>query len=483
MIGNWQDAPVYRVLTDKKKEQIYLAALEILRRTGLEVSVPAALQLFKKAGCWIDGNRVRIPASLVRWALSIAPSRIVMCDRAGDPAMYLEDGRAYFGTGGDCPTTIDLQTGERRHGELQDVVNFTRVTDALPNIDFVLNMAQAHDVPAAVSDLYHFEAMVNNTTKPIVYSAWNVENLKAIVDMCYAIAGGEEAFRRSPFAVLFGAEVSPLQMTNEFTPMALYTAERGLPLVFSPSPIAGGTAPVTLAGTMAQGHAEMLAMLVLVQLKREGTPYAIDVCGPQPMDMSSMTASYASPEFALEMGAMAEMAHYYGLPVMGFAGCSDSKCFDEQASMEGALTMLVSAMSGANLIHDVGYLEYGLTSSLEMLVVMDEVAGYVKRLLNGIEVNVETLALDVIDRVGPGGEFLTDEHTLRHFRRNWFPKLLDRRSYQTWRQNGSLTLRERAHNRVVSLLETHEPKPLGEAGRAAISAILDRELSKVESAS
>jgi len=191
-----------------------------------------------------------------------------------------------------------------------------------------------------------------------------------------------------------------------------------------------------------------------------------------------MTASYASPEFALTMGSMAEMAQYYGIPTFGFAGCSDSKCFDEQASMEGALTMLISALSGGNLIHDVGYIESGLTSSFEMLVVMDEMAGYVKRLLGGIEVNPETLALDVIDRVGPGGEYLSDEHTYDHFRENWIPGLLDRNTYSTWCEQGKLTLRQRANKKVLELLEIYQTEPLGEDIKTKLSEIVAREEKK-----
>ena len=480
MINNWGDGPAYRVLSDKKKEEIYLAAQEVLRRTGVKVTVPEAMELFKKAGCWVDGERVRIPGRLIDWALSVVPRRVTVCDREGNPAMYLEDGKAYYGTGGDCPTVIDPYTGERRQGRLQDVVDFARVTDALPNIDFVLNMAIAQDVPQAVSDLYHFEAMVNNTTKPLLYSAWSVENLQAIVEMCEVVAGGAEAFQRNPFAVLFGGEVSPLQITSEYTPKLLYAAEKGLPLVCAHSAIAGGTAPVTLAGAMVQIQAETLAMLLLVQLKREGAPFIFSTCGPIPMDMSAMTASYASPEFALFMGSMTEMAQYYGAPVFSFAGCSDSKCFDEQASMEGALTMFISAIAGGNLIHDVGYIESGLTSSFEMLVTMDEMAGYVKRVLGGIEVNPESLALDVIDRVGPGGEYLTDEYTLRHFRENWVPKLLDRSSHGTWRERGGRTLGQRAHEKVLKLLETYQAKPLDEDTSARVSEIVAREERKAK---
>ncbi len=479
MINNWGDGPVYRVLSDGKKQELHFAAQEVLRRTGMRVLVPEAMELYRKAGCWIDGERVRIPAHLLDWAVSVAPHRITVGDREGRPVLFLEGGKAYYGTGGDCPTVLDARTGERRPGRLQDVVDFSRLVDALPNIDFLINMAIAQEVPQEVSDLYHFEAMVNNTTKPVLYSAWNLAHTKVIVEMSEMIAGGAEAFQRTPFAVYFGAEPSPLQITHEFAPTLMYLASKGLPVVFSPTDAAGGTAPVTMAGVIVQNQAEMLANLLLAQLTREGTPFIMSTCGPNPIDMSAMTASYASPEFQLYLGAMAEMARFHGLPIFSYGGCTDSKVFDEQASLEGAISMFLSALSGGNLIHDVGYVESGLTSSYDMLVAMDEVAGFVKRVLGGIEVNPEALALDVIDQVGPGGEYLTHPHTYKHFRQNWAPKLLDRNNYSTWKERGGLTLRERVHQKVLSILDTHQAKPLDENVRATVSRILAHEEARL----
>jgi trimethylamine--corrinoid protein Co-methyltransferase len=475
MADNGGQTPVYRVLTEGKKQEIYLAAQEVLRRTGMRVLMPEARELFREAGCWIESERVRIPAHLVEWAVRVAPRRILVGDREGKPAMFLEAGRSYYGTGGDCPTVLDARTGERRPGRLQDVVDFSRMVDALPNIDFLINMAIAQELPQQVSDLYHFEAMLNNTTKPILYSAWNLAHVKVIVEMCEMVAGSAEAFQRTPFAVYFGAEPSPLQITQEFAPTLMYLASKGLPVVFSPTDAGGGTAPVTLAGAIAQNQAEMLANLLLAQLTREGSPFIMSTCGPNPLDMSAMTASYASPEFQLLTCAMAEMARFHGLPVFSYGGCADSKCFDEQASLEGGMSMLLSALSGGNLIHDVGYVESGLTSSYDMLVAMDEVAGFVKRVLSGIEVDPDALALDVINQVGPGGEYVTHTHTYRHFRENWAPKLLDRNNYSTWKERGGLTLRDRVHRKVLSILDSHESKPLGTLVKAKVSEIMARE--------
>jgi trimethylamine--corrinoid protein Co-methyltransferase len=174
------------------------------------------------------------------------------------------------------------------------------------------------------------------------------------------------------------------------------------------------------------------------------------------------------------MAALCDLARYYRLPVFSFGGCSDSKTFDQQASLEGALWLLTTALAGGNLSHDVGYIEYGLTASMEMTVMSDEVIGLVRRILGGVQVNEETLALDVIDRVGPGGHFLDEEHTLRHFRENWYPTLLNRTSYSAWEEQGAATYGELANRRVREILERHRPQPLPEDVQAAVRAIVQR---------
>ena len=464
-----------RVFPDNRIEELYLASLEVLRRTGVKVMLPEAVELLKKGGCWVDGERVCIPPHLVEWAIRAAPSRVVLCDRDGNPALHLEGYRSYYGTGSDCTFVIDPYTGERREALIKDVADFARLVDALPNIDFVMTMSVARDVPGTVADPNQVYAMISNTVKPIVYAAWGPENLKAIVEMCEAVAGDPEAFRRNPFAVLLGCSISPLQFTADPTSCMLHMAEKGLPYILAPSAVAGGTAPMTLAGSLVQINAEMLAGLVMMQLKREGTPFIIFSGCPIPMDMRTMIASYASPEFLLFQVALTQLQHYQGLPTFGTAGCSDSKVFDQQASLEGALSMLVAGLSGANLIHDVGYIEYGSTSCFEQVVVMNEVAGEVRFILEGIKLDAERMALDVIDQVGPGGEYVTSEHTLKHFREAWVPDLIgDRNPYEKWVAKGSKTLGDRANERVREILETHEPKPLPGAVKARLEAIIAR---------
>lgn len=466
-------SPGIRVLSQDQLERIHQSTLELLRRTGVEVVVEEVRDLLAAAGCWVDESRVRIPAHLVDWALQMAPSRVVLCDRDGGAALELEGRKGYYGTGSDTPYVLDLDSGERRQAVLQDVANVAHLVDALEHIDFLMCMGIASDVTADLSDLYHFRAMLENTVKPIVYTAWSRENLEDIIAMAEAVMGGAEALRRSPVCALYSEPISPLTHAKESCEKLLFIAGKGLPVVYTPGMMTGASAPVTLAGALVQANAELLSGLLICQLVREGAPM-IYGGGLLSMDMSSGLISYAAPEFMLGMMALSEMGQYYRLPVFSFAGCSDSKIFDQQAAAEGAMWMLLSAMSGGNLIHDVGYVESGLTASYEMIVAMDEVAGMVKRILRGVPVNDEMIGLDVIDAVGPGGHYLEQGHTLQHFRDNWFPKLMHRGSRAAWDEAGQQTLGMRAAKRARELLESHTPKPVEDKVSKALEKIIQK---------
>jgi trimethylamine--corrinoid protein Co-methyltransferase len=451
----------YRMFSDAQLDQLHLASLEILRRTGVRVYEAEALALLRDAGCPVsDENLVRFPAAVVENALLYAPSRVALCDRGGAPRLYLEGHRTYFGTGSDLPNTRDLETGERRLSLLSDVANTARLADALPNLDFVMSMALPSDVPAETSDRRSFLAMTENTLKPLVFTAWDEAGLADIIAMAGVIAGGAEALALKPFLLAYLEPTSPLRHSEDVLRKVLMMADYGLPFVYAPGPLEGATAPVTPAGSLAMANAEVLSGLVIAQLRRRGTPFVWG-SGSGPLDMRTMAAIYAAPEFMWHCMGMAELAHYYyRLPVWGFAGCSDSKLPDIQAGVESALWILWTALSGANLVHDVGYIESGLTCSYEMIVINDEIIGFVRHLLRGVELSAETLALDVIDEVGPGGNYLGSPHTVRHFRGVWSPRLFDRRTFQVWAEAGQPTLLETARETARQALAAPPANPL-----------------------
>ena len=451
--------PRLKILSNGELERIHLSTLEVLRRTGIAVKEPNAVEIFKKAGCFVDGERVRIPAHLVERALRATPPRVAMSDRNGNPAMFLEANNVYFGTGSDTPYLSDLQTKRRRLAVLKDIESVAKVVDYLPELSFLMCSGIASDVNPKISDLHHFGAMVSQTEKPIVFTAWSLDNLKAIVQMAEAVAGGAKDLRSSPFIALYTEPISPLTLAAESTQKLMFMAGKALPVVFTPGLLTGGTGPVTIAGGLVQANSEMLGGYVLAHSIREGMPF-IYGGGVFPIDMATGLLRYAAPESLLATSALTDMARHYRLPMFSFAGCSDSNIYDEQAAIEGALWTLLSSLNGGNLVHDVGYINNGLTTSYEQLVVSNEVISMVRRITGGFEINEETLALDLVHKVGPGGEYLTSEHTLKHFKENWSPQLFSRTSYERWVKEGKKDLSARANEKAKEILKTHTPKPL-----------------------
>jgi trimethylamine--corrinoid protein Co-methyltransferase len=452
-----------RLLSDAQLEQIHDASLEILGRTGVRVCDGEALDLLRDAGCSMGENDVvRFPATVVEEAVEAAPSRIVLKHRSGDSELVLEGPRSYFGTGSDLPHTLDLETGEHRLSLLSDVAATARLADSLPNLDFVMSMALPSDVRRETSDRHSFLAMVENTTKPIVFTAWDESGLSDIITMAETIAGGAEVLVQKPFLVAYLEPTSPLLHSQTALRKMLMMVDKGLPFVYAPGPVEGATAPVTPAGSLAMANAEALSGLTIAQLRRPGAPVVYG-SGSGPLDMRTTVATYVSPEFMLHCKGIAELAHHrYKLPVWGFAGCSDSNTSDMQAGVDSAMWILWTAISGANLVHDVGYVESGMTCSYEMIVICDEVIGFARRLLSGFEISPETLALDVIDAVGPGGEYVSTDHTLHHFRECWYPQVFGRWSHQSWVDAGRPTAAESAREQARKAIDRHRPASLPE---------------------
>jgi trimethylamine--corrinoid protein Co-methyltransferase len=463
--------PRLKVLSDDAIELLHLSTLEVLRRTGIAVKEPKAVEIFEKAGCSVDGERVRIPAHLVEQALRATPPRVAMSNRNGAPAMFLEADNVYFGTGSDTPYISDPQTRKRRPAVLKDIENVAKVVDCLPEMSFLMSSGIASDVNPKISDIFHFEAMVGHSEKPIVFTAWSLANLKAIIRMAEAVAGGAAELRLRPFVALYTEPISPLTLAAESTQKLMFMAEKALPVVFTPGLLTGGTGPVTAAGGLVQANAEMLGGYVLAHAIRQGMPF-IYGGGVFPIDMATGLLRYAAPEGMLATSALTDMARHYRLPMFSFAGCSDSSVYDEQAAIEGALWTLLSSLNGGNLVHDVGYINNGLTTSYEQLIVSNEVISMVRRIMSGFEINEETLALDLIDKVGPGGEYLTSEHTLRHFRENWQPQVFSRSSYERWEKERKKDLAARANAKAREILKTYAPRPLKEGLQAELRKIV-----------
>jgi len=467
--------PGLAMLSREQCERVHRASLEILRRTGVRIFHAGALDLLRGSDAVVeDGNLVRFPPALVEWALGQAPSRLVLCRRGSGQAQAALEGRSVsFGTGSDCPNYLDPRTGRRRPFTTADVVDCIRLVDALPELDFCMSMGIPADLGTANAYRQQFALMLEHTAKPMVFVCDDRADCEAIAAMAAAAAGGMDRLRLNPTLLLYSEPSTPLQHSETATGKLLYMAEQGLPIVHSPAPMMGGTAPVTLAGGLALGNAEVLSSLVMHQLRHPGAPFVYG-SGLHHMDMKTTISVYGAPEFQLARVAVAEMGRFYGLPTWGYAGHSDSCTMDEQAAADATFSVLVALLAGNNLVHDVGYLEAGLTTSPEMIVFSAETISMMRRFVAGISLDAEALALDVVDAVGPGGDFLTERHTLKHFRQLWQPALFDRRRHEEWAAAGSPTLGQRLREKTLATIEAHQPEPLPDAVRQEVADILAR---------
>ena len=460
-------------LTDAQKQRIYATALGILGEMGMVVLHDEGEQVMLEGGCTkdADGN-VHVPAALVEQARESVPASFMVYDRAGDPAMDLGGLRSYFGNGSDVMHLHDLETGERRLGKLADVTEAARLCDALPDIDFVMSGAYPDGMDAGEAYPRQFRAMIAATAKPLVMTAGGVETVEPMWKMAAAVRGGAEALRQKPYFVMYNQPVSPLKHPYETVDKLLFCADRGIPSTYCPSPVAGGTAPITTAGQITLGIAEALFGLVMHQLRAPGAPFVIGQ-GPNTLDMATSQSSYNSPEFIRAYACEVEMAKWLDIPNWGFSGHTDAQVVDAQAGMEADEITKLSMQLGANLNHDVGYMDFGLSGSLAEVVLVAEFISRNRQLLKQIEVSDETLAVDVIKAVGPGGDFLGQRHTRRHLRGNqWRGQLLNRASYDRWMENGGTDVTEKARQKARDLLATHEVAPLPEGLAGRLDAVV-----------
>jgi trimethylamine--corrinoid protein Co-methyltransferase len=460
------------LLSESQMQNIHLAALEVLRRTGIRFFHQGAVDTLAEAGAFVsDGNLVKFPASMVEAALGSAPPCITMCDRNGDPAIYLEGNKVWFGTGSDCLNLLDPNTGDHRRFVEADLTDAYRLCDALPNIHFVMSVGLPSDVNQDLIYDIQMVHMLEDTTKPIVFVTDDRASCQRAIDMAAEVAGGQEALREQQHILLYSEPSSPLQQSETAVDKLILMAETGLPVVHSPGPQMGALAPITMAGGLVMSLAEILSSLVIHQLTNPGAPFVFGA-GIHHMDMLSMQICYSSPEFQLTKMAVAELGRWYGLPTWGYAGCSDAKVMEEQAVLEATLSVIMAKFSGANLVHDVGYMESGLTCSYEMILLTDELVAMSDNLVKGIEVTDKTLMVDELDRVGPGGHFLDTDATLEHFRDYWYPSLIDRQIRHRWLETGSKTMGQRLNEKVKEIIAEHRAPELPAAASKRLREIM-----------
>ncbi len=450
----------YKPLSEKNIVKIHETSLRILEEIGVKVALEEALQIFKKHGAKVDGEIVRIPPSVVEEALHLVPHRFLMAGREERHDLHMEDKRVYLGTGGAALTVLDLETGEARPGMLQDIARIAKLVDALDHVHFYLRPCVPQDIPKEAMDINQFYAALANTTKNVMAAAQSVQSARDVIEMARMIAGGDETLVKRPFiSFVTSWMISPLHFATETTRVLLEVTKNRIPVALSSAPMAGSTSPVTLAGALAQVHAEQLSGICFTQLANPEAPVLYGAI-PSMADFKSMTYVGGGIEFGLMNAAISQMAQYLQVPNYNSAGLTESKIPDIQAGYEKAYSICLCVLAGSNYIHHAaGMLESMRGVAYEQYVIDDEIIGMALRLLKGVDINEETLGFDAIREVGPSGNFLSSMHTVKFMRQEYFRQTLgDRQGREAWEKSGALDGRERARRKAREILKSHIPK-------------------------
>ena len=463
-----------KVLTDAQVDLIHEASLKILERTGVRFDSEDARKRLLKAGAAKHPTRkdvVTFPRSMIEE--TIRHIRPFGTYHARNPKNDMKfDGEHQFAhcLGGN-PNILDLETGENRMSTLEDVERTTRIMDALENCHSVGNLVVATDVPPEMLVVKTQEAMMKNTSKCVSGYALNVETVDIIAKMWACVTGGIEELRKRPLMDVYGSPSSPLTYDAHAADVMLRGAEYGVPVDIVPCPISGGTAPITIAGGLAQQNAELLAGVALIQTVTDRVP--IQYSGRlSMMDLRSGKNVWGMPEMALASAAAVQIAHKYRMIADVYGVTMDGNMFDMQAGIERTQTALIPALAGADNLSGIGG-AWENAASYEMLVVDNEIYADVFRAVRGFDVDDETLAVDLIDKVGHMGNFLAQPHTMKHLRMGEIRNspLYDKRTGERAKKEGVRPLHEAAKDVVRKILKEHVPEPLDKD--------VERELAKV----
>lgn len=456
------NVPRLKLFTRSQLQDIHNATLELLQRTGVMFKHPEALRVFERAGAFVDHGRqkVFIPSHLIKEALRKAPSRFTWYSRNPEKSMRLEDNRVHFGPVCTPAFVYDLESGQRRYAVLKDFENIVKLMDYLKRVDEGYGVVHMRDVPDAAAHAYAILTQLKNTDKCIRGRARGTTIASDCVKMASMVSGSEELARK-PMLLCSVNPTSPLVWDTPMIEGMMEYAKARQIVAPSPEIMAGATGPATLAGLMVQHNAEVLSMITLIQLVNPGNPVLYGTVSTV-MDMRTTMTMLGSPEVGLTHVGFAQLAKWYDLPCRGAAGNADSKALDIQAGYETAFNLLLATCAGFNFItYALGGIDFSLSVSFEKIVTDHELLGMVERVAKGVQVSDETLAVDVIDKVGQGGHFLAQKHTREHIRNEHFiPELFDTQSYEGWVKAGSKDLGQRGKEEVKRILREHQPPAL-----------------------
>jgi len=469
----------FKPLTEESIDRIHQTAMRVIEEVGFEINSEAALELFKGAGAWVEPEKhlVRLPQKMVIELIEMAPSEVRLCGQDERHDILLGGKRVYAGTGGTALHIHHPDTGERKLATLDDLKRIAKLVDKLDNIHLFMLPTYPSELPVEQVEVNRFFAGLDNTTKHVMGGVYTLNGVKQVIRMAELIAGSDEKLRQRPLISMITCSISPLKLDRQYGDLVVTIAQAGIPVVCPAEPLCGATSPVTLAGNLVIQTVDSLMGVLLTQIINPGTPVIFGSVAAS-TDLRDLKYLAGSIEMGLINAAGAQMAQFYKLPFYATGGMTDSKVLDAQSGYESALTNLLCALAGANFIHDAaGLMEFALTTSYEKYVIDNEILGMVMRAVEGIRVDDDTLAFDLIKQVGPGGNFVTAKHT-RHFMRSehYQPSLSDRDSREEWEAKGRKTILERATERVEELIASHNwrlPADIREQVLSEIQGIVD----------
>ena len=433
---------------------IHDAVTRILWEIGVIVDhAPTRSMLVKHHGCKLgEDGYVRIPSDLVNEVISTVPDKITLYDLNGNLRVDTSSNVSSFCPGHNCVRILDYRTGELRPCTLQDIRETAKVCEYLPNIDMVCTLGYPSDIPPEDEVVEATRAMLENCSKPAAVLAHDEQIQERMMRYVADVAGGWNQLADKPTVIELMGPISPLKLPDEFCMRLINCARWRVPVVCYPATFPGMSSPITTAGAIAQSSAEAMAGIVVHQLTEPGAP-VLSGSAVLPMDMRQANLAYGSPEYMLNGLGASDYFRSIGIPAWIGAGCSDSHQFDAQAAAEAGANMAIAAMASTPFVHNLGFLSGGRTGSLEMLVLCDELVGWVTKMAAGITVTADTLAVEVVRRAAPDNEFLTDQHTQdRYLSENWYPNLSERSDADAWLEAGAHNMQARIRQKLSEIL-------------------------------
>jgi trimethylamine--corrinoid protein Co-methyltransferase len=445
-------------------DTIHYATLQILQDTGIKVMNEQALAIFRDGGCEVEKFEgygiVKFPEYIVEECAFWAPRTIVYDGRNSGDDFVAEPNRVGFATFGGSINVIDPKSRQLRRATKKDCGDISRLCDYLDEISVVTRAVNATDVSDQAVSVHNLEAMLSNTSKHIFLGVDSPRALEVMIELAATCMGGKEVFAKRPIFTASVCPISPLTLPKNTCDIIIKSANSGIGIVVLPMSLSGGTSSATLAGTLVTHNAEVLSCIALAQLTRKGTPCTYGSTSTI-LDLRFGTSAIGCPEYGMINASVAKLAQYYRIPSYVGGGPSDSKLPDIQSGYEFTLSATLGALSGANILFGAGVLEQGMTIDYAKIVMDAEMIRMIQIAIKGVEISDEKLAMDVIHEVGPGGAYITHEHSLGSMRGQSQTKLFDRRSRNDWLEiTGGKSITDRAYETAIDILKEHQPAAL-----------------------